>query len=220
MNDLSPPTQAREQNSAYRSAPHFLLSARRLSVVRVDSGDRRDVLTIRQLTTSMITATMLRRPRAITSHVPSRRPRRSRPHPSCRASRSAKRNLEARGLRITLAENIAHSGEHGYLAGDGRRAARDRQSLSARSAVRRRSSSRAAATARCAFSIAIDYDAIAANPRPIIGFCDLTALHQAIAVRAGVGSFHGPMRQPRLPRRALARATRSGSGRCSPARRR
>lgn len=39
----------------------------------------------------------------------------------------------------------------------------------------------------------IDYDAIARNPRPIIGYSDVTALHQAVAVRAGVASFHGPM---------------------------
>lgn len=39
----------------------------------------------------------------------------------------------------------------------------------------------------------IDYEAIARNPRPIIGFSDLTALHQAVAVRSGVGTFHGPM---------------------------
>ena len=39
----------------------------------------------------------------------------------------------------------------------------------------------------------IDYAAIASNPRPIIGYSDLTALHQAVAVRAGVATFHGPM---------------------------
>jgi muramoyltetrapeptide carboxypeptidase len=39
----------------------------------------------------------------------------------------------------------------------------------------------------------VDYDAVAANPRPIIGFSDVTALHQAIAVHAKVASFHGPM---------------------------
>jgi muramoyltetrapeptide carboxypeptidase len=39
----------------------------------------------------------------------------------------------------------------------------------------------------------IDYDAVRRNPRPIVGFSDITALHQAIATQAGVGSFHGPM---------------------------
>jgi muramoyltetrapeptide carboxypeptidase len=39
----------------------------------------------------------------------------------------------------------------------------------------------------------IDFDALRSNPRPVVGFSDITAIHQAIAVRCGVGSFHGPM---------------------------
>jgi muramoyltetrapeptide carboxypeptidase len=39
----------------------------------------------------------------------------------------------------------------------------------------------------------IDYGAIRKNPRPIIGYSDLTALHQAVACKAGVATFHGPM---------------------------
>ena len=39
----------------------------------------------------------------------------------------------------------------------------------------------------------IDYDALTRNPRPVVGFSDITAVHQAVAVRCGIGSFHGPM---------------------------
>jgi muramoyltetrapeptide carboxypeptidase len=39
----------------------------------------------------------------------------------------------------------------------------------------------------------IDYEAIAENPRPIVGYSDVTAIHQAAAVRSGVVTFHGPM---------------------------
>jgi len=39
----------------------------------------------------------------------------------------------------------------------------------------------------------VDFDAVRRNPRPIVGFSDLTALHQALAARVGVASFHGPM---------------------------
>jgi muramoyltetrapeptide carboxypeptidase len=39
----------------------------------------------------------------------------------------------------------------------------------------------------------IDYEAIRTNPRPIVGYSDVTALHQAVATEAGVGTFHGPM---------------------------
>lgn len=39
----------------------------------------------------------------------------------------------------------------------------------------------------------IDWDAIARNPRPMIGFSDLTAWMQGCWNRAGVSTFHGPM---------------------------
>jgi muramoyltetrapeptide carboxypeptidase len=39
----------------------------------------------------------------------------------------------------------------------------------------------------------IDWSALAANPRPVVGFSDVTAVHQAMATQAKVGSFHGPM---------------------------
>ena len=39
----------------------------------------------------------------------------------------------------------------------------------------------------------VDYGAIARNPKPVVGYSDITALHQAIAARCGVASFHGPM---------------------------
>ncbi|WP_043267416.1 LD-carboxypeptidase [Streptomyces sp. CT34] len=39
----------------------------------------------------------------------------------------------------------------------------------------------------------LDWDALrAAVPKPLIGFSDVTALHEAFAVRAGVTSLHGP----------------------------
>jgi len=103
-----------------------------------------------------------------------------------------KRNLEARGLRVTLAENIAHAGEHGYLAGT------DDERLEIVNRFLRDPQYDAFLFARGGYGAMrildrIDYEAIAANPRPVIGFSDLTALHQAMAVRAGVRSFHGPM---------------------------
>ncbi|MEV0368770.1 LD-carboxypeptidase [Streptomyces sp. NPDC050636] len=39
----------------------------------------------------------------------------------------------------------------------------------------------------------LDWDAIrAAAPKPLIGFSDVTVLHEAFAVRAGVSTLHGP----------------------------
>ena len=38
----------------------------------------------------------------------------------------------------------------------------------------------------------IDFPALKANPRPLIGFSDITALHAAIHSECGIVSFHGP----------------------------
>ena len=38
----------------------------------------------------------------------------------------------------------------------------------------------------------IDFAALRANPRPLIGFSDITALHAAIHRECGIVSFHGP----------------------------
>lgn len=39
---------------------------------------------------------------------------------------------------------------------------------------------------------AVDYGGLRANPRPLIGFSDITALHSAIYRQCGIVSFHGP----------------------------
>ena len=39
----------------------------------------------------------------------------------------------------------------------------------------------------------LDYDAIAANPKPVVGYSDVTALLAAIYARTGLVTFHGPV---------------------------
>ncbi len=39
----------------------------------------------------------------------------------------------------------------------------------------------------------IDFAAIRANPKPVIGYSDITALHMAIAAKAGVVTLHAPV---------------------------
>lgn len=39
---------------------------------------------------------------------------------------------------------------------------------------------------------ALDYDAMRRNPRPLLGYSDITALHCAVSARCGVISYHGP----------------------------
>jgi muramoyltetrapeptide carboxypeptidase len=101
------------------------------------------------------------------------------------------RVLQDRGYRITLAGNIAHR-HRGYLAGtDEERAAEVNRFF-------RSPDYDAFFFARGGYGAMrilerIDYGALLENPRPVVGFSDVTALHQAIAVHAGLGSFHGPM---------------------------
>ncbi len=38
----------------------------------------------------------------------------------------------------------------------------------------------------------LDYDLIRANPKPLMGYSDITALHMAIQAKTGLVTFHGP----------------------------
>jgi len=39
----------------------------------------------------------------------------------------------------------------------------------------------------------LDWEMIRAHPKPFIGFSDITAIHQALLLRAGLTTFHGPV---------------------------
>ena len=100
-------------------------------------------------------------------------------------------NLRSRGLRVTLADNIGHS-HRGYLAGT------DDERVETLNRYLNSEEYDAFLFTRGGYGAMrilerIDYDAIRRNPRPVIGFSDLTALHQAMAIHANVASFHGPM---------------------------
>jgi muramoyltetrapeptide carboxypeptidase len=101
------------------------------------------------------------------------------------------RAIERRGHRVTLADNIAHR-YRGYLAGsDDERAEELNRFL-------RSPDYDAFFFARGGYGAMrildrIDYGAIKANPRPIVGFSDITALHQAMATMVRVAGLHGPM---------------------------
>lgn len=100
-------------------------------------------------------------------------------------------HLEEYGLRVTLADNIDHR-HLGYLAGT------DDERVEICNRFLRSDQFDGFLFARGGYGAMrildrIDYAAIAANPRPIIGFSDITALHQAAAIHAGVATFHGPM---------------------------
>ncbi len=101
------------------------------------------------------------------------------------------RAIERRGHRVTFANNIAHK-HHGYLAGnDDERAEEVNRFL-------RSPEYDAFFFARGGYGAMrildrIDYGAIRDNPRPVVGFSDITAVHQAMATMARVAGLHGPM---------------------------
>ena len=133
---------------------------------------------------------MLTKPRALPSNAHIAVLAASSPSERARIETAARR-IEARGHRVTLAGNIDHR-HRGYLAGtDDERAEELNQFL-------RSDEIDAFFFARGGYGAMrilerIDYAAMAANPRPLVGFSDITALHQAIAIHAGVAGFHGPM---------------------------
>jgi muramoyltetrapeptide carboxypeptidase len=66
----------------------------------------------------------------------------------------------------------------------------------------------------------IDYQALASNPRPVIGFSDITAIHSAIHRECGIVSFHGPTARGELSdysRDSLARAVVEQTNPCGTA---
>src|SRR5436309_4487385 len=112
--------------------------------------------------------------------------------PSDRARiEQAARKIEQRGYRVTIAANVDHR-HNEYLAGD------DDERVAELNHYLRSGGNDAIFCARGGYGAMrildrIDFDALRANPRPVVGFSDITAIHQAIAVRCGIGSFHGPM---------------------------
>ncbi|MFA6955862.1 MAG: LD-carboxypeptidase [Thermoanaerobaculia bacterium] len=114
------------------------------------------------------------------------------------ASPSAKERIEpaaaalrARGFDVRIASN-SYVRVRGYLAGD------DAVRLDSLNSALRDDDIDAIFFARGGYGTmklldGVDYAAIARDPKPVVGYSDITALNQAMASRAGVASFHGPM---------------------------
>jgi muramoyltetrapeptide carboxypeptidase len=95
---------------------------------------------------------------------------------------------ESQGYRVKLAEHVLERGD--FVAGDARDRAADLNALFADPEVD---------VVQCltgGYGSAqviphLDFDAIAANPKPFVGFSDITALHVAIRQRTGLATFYG-----------------------------
>ena len=97
--------------------------------------------------------------------------------------------FEARGHEVVFGPN--HRKVHGYLAGTDAERAADLQWALSEPGIDMVHAARAAATARARLHDLIDWDAVG-DPRIVCGFCDITALHLALAAHAGWVTFYGP----------------------------
>ena len=95
---------------------------------------------------------------------------------------------ESRGYRIKLAEHVYARDD--YVAGDAKDRAADLNALFADPEVN------VVQALQGGYGSAqtiphLDFDAIAANPKPLVGFSDITALHVSIRQRTGMPTVYG-----------------------------
>jgi muramoyltetrapeptide carboxypeptidase len=97
--------------------------------------------------------------------------------------------IRAMGLVPKLGQSVGQ--RFGYLAGEDKARAADVNAMFADDGVK------AVFAVRGGWGCArilphLDWKTIAANPKLLIGYSDITALHMAIAARAGFATIHGP----------------------------
>lgn len=101
----------------------------------------------------------------------------------------AKESLEALGLQVKLGENLKN--RRGHLAGSDQERADDLNGMFADPEVKAVICIRGGSGAARILDL-IDYNLIKKNPKPILGYSDITALHCAIHSQTGLITFHGP----------------------------
>lgn len=98
--------------------------------------------------------------------------------------------IEQLGFKVKLAPNVRR--RHGYLAGSDRERAGDLMQMFRDRRVN------ALICLRGGYGSArllplLDYQAIRKHPKIFVGYSDITSLHCALLVKAGLITFHGPM---------------------------
>lgn len=96
---------------------------------------------------------------------------------------------ESRGYKVKLGSGIHERSD--YVAGDPNTRARDLNELFADPEVDVVQAHRGGYGASQVVPL-LDYDVIGANPKPFVGYSDITALHVAIRQRTGLVTFYGP----------------------------
>jgi muramoyltetrapeptide carboxypeptidase len=95
---------------------------------------------------------------------------------------------EAQGYRVKLGEHIYERDD--YVAGDPKGRAEDLMAMFADPEVDVVQALQGGYGSAQTIPY-LDFDIVAANPKPFVGFSDITALHVAIRQRAGLATFYG-----------------------------
>lgn len=97
--------------------------------------------------------------------------------------------LEGLGFQVKQGKNLAN--RRGHLAGTDEERANDLNSMFADPDIKAVICIRGGSGAARILPL-IDYRVIRNNPKPILGYSDITALHHAIYAQTGLITFHGP----------------------------
>ena len=101
----------------------------------------------------------------------------------------AREAMEALGFKVVMGQHVA--GRRGHLAGTDADRADDLNQMFAHEDVKGIICLRGGSGAARILPL-IDYENIKRNPKPLLGYSDITALHSAIYSQTGLITFHGP----------------------------
>ncbi|MFL0684259.1 MAG: LD-carboxypeptidase [Algoriphagus aquaeductus] len=101
----------------------------------------------------------------------------------------AQEAMEALGFKVKLGKNLTN--RFGHLAGTDEERAEDFNAMFADPEVKAVICIRGGSGASRILPL-INYEQIKRNPKPLLGYSDITALHCALQSQAGLISFHGP----------------------------
>ena len=102
----------------------------------------------------------------------------------------AQEALEALGFKVKLGANLKN--RYGHLAGTDKERAGDLNEMFSDKEVKAIICIRGGSGAARILPL-LDYKTISKNPKPLLGYSDITAIHCAIHAQTGLITFHGPM---------------------------
>jgi muramoyltetrapeptide carboxypeptidase len=101
----------------------------------------------------------------------------------------ARESLEALGVKVKFGRHLRD--KHGYLAGEDKARADDINKFFADTSIAAVLPIRGG-WGRARVLPYLDFDTIKRNPKVLMGFSDITALHNSIQAKTGLVTFHGP----------------------------